>query len=78
MGGHLPIVWGGKLSNEKIYIIKYTAAINGRQSANQHTTTNQKQAAAAEGSKEGICDERDAWGTCDSIVLVAIRCKYNG
>jgi hypothetical protein len=78
VGGHRPIVWGGELSDKKIYIIKYTAALNGRQSANQHTTTNQKQAAAAEGSMEGICDERDAWGTCDSIVLVAIRCKYNG
>jgi len=75
VGGHRPIVWGCELSDKKIYIIKYTAALIGRQSANQHTTTNQKQAAAAEGSMEGICDERDAWGTCDSIVLVAIRCK---
>ncbi len=75
MGGHRPIVWGGELSNNKKYIIKYTAALNGCQLANQHTTTNQKQAAATEGSMEGMCDERGAWGTCDSIVLVAIRCK---
>ncbi len=40
-----------------------------------NATTNQKLAAATEGSMEGICDKRDTWGTCDSIVLVAIRCK---
>ncbi len=75
MGGHRPIVWGGKLSEEKIIKIQYMVAFIGRQSADQNTTTNQKQAVATEGSMDGICDERDAWGTCDSIVLVAIRCK---
>ncbi len=75
MGGHRPIVWGGESSNEKIYIIKYTAALNGCRLMIISATTNQKLAAAMEGRMEGICDERDAWGTCDSIVLVAIRCK---
>ncbi len=75
MGGHRPIVWGGELSDEKIYIIKYTAALNGCRSMILNATTNQKLAATKEGSMEGICDERDAWGTCDCIVLVAIRCK---
>ena len=40
-----------------------------------NTATNQKQAAAKKGSMEGIWDEREVWGVCDSIFLVAIRCK---
>ncbi len=75
MGGHRPIVWGGELSDEKIIKIQYMVAFIGRKSADLNTTTNQKPAFATEGSMEGICDERDAWGTCDNIVLVAIRCK---
>ena len=55
--------------------IKYTTALDGRRSMTLNATTNQKQAAATEGSMEGICNERDAWGMCNSIVLVAIRCK---
>ena len=34
-----------------------------------YTTTNQKQAAATEGSMEGRCNEWDAWGKCDTIVF---------
>ena len=37
-----------------------------------HTTTNQKQAAAMERSMEGRCDEREAWGKRDSIILGAL------
>ena len=44
-------------------------AFIGCQSANQNTTTNQKQAAAMEGSMEGIFDKRDAWGKRDAIIL---------
>jgi hypothetical protein len=55
--------------------IIYTVAYIGHQLANQHTTTNQKQAAVMEGSMEGICNKQEAWGMCDSIVLMAIRCK---
>jgi hypothetical protein len=44
-------------------------AFIGRQSANQITTTNQKQAVTMEGSMEGIIDEQDEWGKCDAIIL---------
>jgi hypothetical protein len=30
------------------------------------------------GEHRGICNERDAWGACDRIILVTIRCKLNG
>ena len=38
-----------------------------------YTTTNQKQAAAMEGSMEERCNERDAWGKCNTIVLGGIE-----
>jgi hypothetical protein len=44
-------------------------AFIGCQSANQNTTTNQKQAAATEGSMEGMFDEWDAWGKRDAIIF---------
>jgi hypothetical protein len=75
VGVHRPVVWGVKRSDTQIIKIQYMVAFIGRQSADLNTTTSQKQAVATEGSMEGTCDERDAWGTCDSIVLVAIRCK---
>jgi hypothetical protein len=37
-----------------------------------NTTTNQKQAAAKEGTTEGRRDEREAWGKQVTIVLMAI------
>jgi len=37
-----------------------------------NATTNQKLAAATEGSMEGRCDEWEAWGECNSIVLGAL------
>ncbi len=46
---------GGKLGDNKIKKIKYVVAFNGRQSMNLHTTTNQKQSAAMEGTKNGRC-----------------------
>ena len=52
--------------------MKYTMALDIRQSTMAHTTTNQKQAAATEGSMEGRCDERDAWGKRDTIILGAL------
>ncbi len=72
---HRPVVWGVGRSDAKIIKIHYMVTVIGRQSADLNTTTNQKQAVSTEGSMEGICDERDTWGTWDSIVLVAIRCK---
>ena len=53
-------------------IQQYMVAFIGRLLADQNTTTNQKQAAATEGSIEGICDERDAWGKRDAIILGAL------
>ena len=75
VGVHRPVVWGVERSDAKIIKIQYMVAFIGRQLADLNTTTNQKQAVATEGSMEGMCDKRDAWGTWDSIVLVAIRCK---
>ena len=69
------VVWGVERSDAKIIKIQYMVTFIGRQSADLNTTTNQKQAVSTEGSMEGICNERDAWGTWDSIVLMAIRCK---
>jgi hypothetical protein len=37
-----------------------------------NTTTNQKQAAATKGTKEGRRDEREAWGKQVTIVLMAL------
>lgn len=72
MGGHRPIVWGGELIDKKIQNIKYTAALNGRRSMMVNTTTNQKLAAATKGSMEGRCDEREAQGKRNFIVLGAL------
>ena len=52
--------------------IKYLVALIGRQLADQNTTTNQNQAAATDGSMEGICDERDVWGKRNAIILGAL------
>jgi hypothetical protein len=44
-------------------------AIDGRQSNILHTTTNQKQATATEGSMEGRCNKWEVWGKHKTIVL---------
>jgi hypothetical protein len=44
-------------------------AFIGCQLVDQNTTTNQKQAATAEGSMGGICDEWYAWGESNAIIL---------
>jgi hypothetical protein len=59
---HRPIVWGGEWNDEKINNKKYVVALDGRQSAKKHTTINQKQSAATEGTTEGRRDEREARG----------------
>jgi len=63
---------GRRIDQQKIYNIKYTAALNGRRSMILNATTNQKLAAATEGSMEGRCDEREARGKRNSIVLGAL------
>jgi hypothetical protein len=40
-----------------------------------NATTNQKLAAATKGIMEGSCDEREAQGRCNSIVLGALDVK---
>jgi len=60
------------LSDKKIKKIEYVVALDGRQSAKTHTTTNQKQAAATEGTKEGRRNEQEARGKHDTIILVAL------
>jgi hypothetical protein len=72
VGKHCPIVWDVEWSDAKIIKIQYMVAFIGCQSANQNTTTNQKQATTTEGSMEGIFDERDAWGKRDAIILGAL------
>jgi len=52
-----------------MYNIKYTAALNGRRLMILNATTNQKLAAATEDSMQGRCDEREARGKRNSIVL---------
>ncbi len=49
--------------------LKYTAALNGRQSMILNASTNQKLAAAMEGSMEGRFNKREAQGKRNSIVL---------
>ena len=61
-GGHCPIVWGVDLSDKKNNLLKYMVALDGHRSTMHHTTTNQKQAAATEGTMEGRHDEREAQG----------------
>jgi len=63
---------GLRIDRQKIFNIKYTAALNGRWSMILYATTNQKLVAAMEGSIEGRCDEREAWGKRNSIVLGAL------
>jgi hypothetical protein len=62
-----PIVWDGKWNDEKK---NYIVAVGGLQSMILfNATTNQKQAAAMDGTTEGMCDKREARGKHDTIVL---------
>jgi hypothetical protein len=71
-------VWGtlshclGRLmeaSNKKNREMGWALAIDGRRLKILHTTTNQKQAAAMEGTMKGRRDEREARGKHDTIVF---------
>ena len=72
VGKYCPVVWDVKWSDAKIIKIQYMVAFIGRQSANQNTTTNQKQATTTEGGMEGIFNKRDAWEKGDVIILGAL------
>ena len=63
---------GRRIDQQKIYNIKFTAALNGHRLMVLNATANQKLAAVTEGSIEGRCDKREAWGKCNSIVLGAL------
>ena len=47
----------------------WALGVDGRRLKILHTTTNQKQAAATEGTKKGRRDEREAQGKHDTIVF---------
>ena len=72
MGGHCPIICGVELSVEKEKNLKYTTTVDGCRLMILNATTNQKLAAATEGSMEGRCDEREVQGKHMSIVLGAL------
>ena len=68
------IVWSGEWNDEKINKIKYIMALDGRQSMNLYTTTNQKQSAVMEGTTDGRREEQEARraggaGGCNIIVF---------
>ena len=53
--------------------MQYTTALDGCRSIIINATTNQKQAAATEGSMEGRCDEQEVRGKHNTIVLGGVR-----
>jgi hypothetical protein len=58
-----------QIEQQKINNMKYTMALDGHRPMNIHTTTNQKQASAMEGSMEGSCNKQDTWGNFNTIIL---------
>jgi hypothetical protein len=71
-------VWGAlsyclgrqmEASNKKDREMGWALATDGRRLKILHTITNQKQAAASEGTMKGRRNEREAWGKHDTIVF---------
>jgi hypothetical protein len=60
---------GRRIHQQKIFSIKYTVVLNGSRSKILNATTNQKLAAATEGSMEGRFNKQEAQGKRNSIVL---------
>ncbi len=56
MGGHRPIVWGGKSDDKNNNNIKYIMALGGHWLIILHTTINQKQTPAMGESMERMCN----------------------
>ncbi len=71
-GGHRPIFRGDYSNDEKIYIRNTPLPLDGPRLTTAHTTTNQKKSSTTEGSMEGRCDEREACGKYDTIVVTKI------
>ena len=67
--GTLSHCLGRRMERQKIEIKKYIVALDGRRLTIYYTTTNQKQAAATEGTMKGRRDEREARGKHDTIVF---------
>ena len=67
--GTLSHCLGCRMERQKIEIKKYIVALDGRRLTIYYTTTNQKQAAATEGTMKGRRDEREARGKHDTIVF---------
>ena len=67
--GTLSHCLGCRMERQKIEIKKYIVALDGRRLTIYYTTTNQKQAAATEGTMKGRHDEREARGKHDTIVF---------
>jgi len=56
-------------SDEKNREMGWALGVDGRQLKMLHTTTNQKQAAAKEGTMKGRRNEREARGKHDTIIF---------
>ncbi len=61
-GGRRIIVWGWQIEWQKIKKRNTPLPSDGCQLTTAHTTTNQKQASATEGSIERMCTGWEAWG----------------
>ncbi len=70
-GGHHTIVWGGKLSNKKLYKLKKCCGFKWLLIDFSNATTNQKHAGITEDRKVRRFNRGRVWGKRDSIVLVA-------
>ena len=60
---------GQQMERQKNREMGGALAIDGCQRTISHTTTNQKQAAALEGSMKERCDKWEAWGKHNTIIL---------
>ena len=72
-GERFAIVWGGEWNNEKINYKIFIVAFGGLKTMNLHTTTNQKQSAAAEGTTEGRRNELEARGITISLFFLGTK-----
>ena len=67
MGNIVPL-FGGQMKRQKNREMGEALAIDGCQLNILHTTTNQKQVAATEGSMEGKCNKWEVRGKHDTII----------
>jgi hypothetical protein len=72
VGGHHPIVWGGKWNHKK-KLYKIHRGFWRPPIDDTHTTTNQKQAYAMDGGMDERRERRESLGGYESMVLAAIE-----